>query len=167
MYRRIEDFLTDFAAEAESTLALFRGIPDSAAGQAIEGEGRTLGRLAWHLTCSIGEMCGTAGIGDLEPRDDQTGEVPEMAAVVAEYERVARDFAELLPTRWPDETLEQELKMYGRTWRRGDVLSMILLHQAHHRGQMTVLVRQAELQPAGMYGPTREEWVAYGLPAHR
>src|SRR5690606_9920343 len=61
MYRRVEDFLTDFAAEAESTLALFRGIPDSAAGQAIGDEGRTLGRLAWHLACSIGEICGNAG----------------------------------------------------------------------------------------------------------
>jgi uncharacterized damage-inducible protein DinB len=37
-------------------------------------------------------------------------------------------------------------------------------HEIHHRGQMTVLMRQAGLKVPGVYGPSREEWTAYGMP---
>ncbi|MBI2416475.1 MAG: hypothetical protein HYV28_00920 [Ignavibacteriales bacterium] len=30
---------------------------------------------------------------------------------------------------------------------------------------MTVLMRQAGLKVPGAYGPSREEWAAYGMPA--
>jgi uncharacterized damage-inducible protein DinB len=38
-------------------------------------------------------------------------------------------------------------------------------HQAHHRGQMTVLMRQAGLTVPGVYGPAREERAQWGTPA--
>ena len=36
--------------------------------------------------------------------------------------------------------------------------------EAHHRGQMTVLMRQAGLTVPGIYGPAQEEWAAMGMP---
>jgi len=42
-------------------------------------------------------------------------------------------------------------------------LQVLVVHQAHHRGQMTVLMRQAGLKVPGVYGPAREEWTAYGM----
>jgi len=44
------------------------------------------------------------------------------------------------------------------------VLVSLITHQAHHRGQMTVLMRQAGLKVPGVYGPAREEWAAMGMP---
>jgi uncharacterized damage-inducible protein DinB len=55
--------------------------------------------------------------------------------------------------------------MYGQTWKKRDVLASLILHQAHHRGQMTVLMRQAGLAVPGIYGPAREEWAAMGMAA--
>jgi uncharacterized damage-inducible protein DinB len=55
--------------------------------------------------------------------------------------------------------------MYGQTWARGETLQVLVVHQAHHRGQMTVLMRQAGLAVPGVYGPAREEWVGYGMSA--
>ena len=55
--------------------------------------------------------------------------------------------------------------MYGETWSRGMTLFYLILHQAHHRGQMEVLMRQAGLKVPGIYGPAREEWAAFGIPA--
>ena len=54
--------------------------------------------------------------------------------------------------------------MYGMNWTRGYALLAMTKHRAHHRGQMTVLMRQAELPVVGIYGPAREEWAAKGLP---
>ena len=64
---------------------------------------------------------------------------------------------------WSDATLEVEDEMYGQKWPRGSTLQALIVHQAHHRGQMTVLMRQAGLKVPGVYGPAREEWTAYGM----
>ena len=55
--------------------------------------------------------------------------------------------------------------MYGESWTVGFTLLALITHQAHHRGQMTVLMRQAGLTVPGIYGPAREEWASYGMPA--
>ena len=54
--------------------------------------------------------------------------------------------------------LNDDLNMYGQVWKRTSVLSSLIAHQAHHRGQMTVLMRQAGLKVPGVYGPSKEEW---------
>lgn len=165
MYRRIGDFIGDLEGQSAETLKLLRAIPDSAAATALPGA-RPLGRIAWHLACAIGEIARNASIGAIEPHDDQ-GQVPPMADIVAAYERAARDFAELVGRVWTDPMLDEEVQVYGRGWRRGDLLSMLLIHEAHHRGQMTVLMRQSGLAVPGVVGPSREEWGAYGMPAQR
>ncbi|MDM7920662.1 MAG: DinB family protein, partial [Pyrinomonadaceae bacterium] len=66
---------------------------------------------------------------------------------------------------WNDDTLLQEDNMYGETWTRGLTLFYLMAHQADHRGQMTVLMRQAGLPVPGVYGPSKEEWLAHGMPA--
>jgi len=37
-------------------------------------------------------------------------------------------------------------------------------HPAHHRGQMTVLLRQAGMKVPDINGPAMEDWAAYGQP---
>ena len=44
---------------------------------------------------------------------------------------------------WTDDTLRTKDDMYGEQWARGYTLTSLILHQVHHRGQMTVLMRQA------------------------
>ena len=165
MFRRSDDFLATLAAETEHTLTLFRAIPEAAAGQSVGPGGRTLGRLAWHITCAFGEIAKSGKIGTLEPHDDQTGAVPPMAEIVATYERSAAAFAKLLAGAWTDEMLEGKIPMYGMEWRRGDALMMVVTHQCHHRGQMTVLMRQAGIEVPGILGPARQEWAQWGMPA--
>jgi uncharacterized damage-inducible protein DinB len=167
MYRRISDFLSDHAAEIESTLKLFRAIPERAAGQAVVPGGRTLGRLAWHVTCSLGEVARSAKLGELDPHDDQAGEVPTMERTAAAYDRSARAFGELLKSGWTDPMLDEEIEMYGMRWKRGNALTMLITHQAHHRGQITVLMRQAGLEVPGTLGPSREEWAQWNMPAQK
>ena len=50
-------------------------------------------------------------------------------------------------------------------WKNGFSLFVIVSHQAHHRGQVRVLMRQAGLSVVGIYGPTREEWASMNMPA--
>jgi uncharacterized damage-inducible protein DinB len=59
----------------------------------------------------------------------------------------------------------QEDDMYGEMWKRGFTLYNLITHQIHHRGQMTVLMRQSGLKVPGFYGPSFEEWAQYGMEA--
>jgi len=52
--------------------------------------------------------------------------------------------------------------MYGEMWTIETVLKVLFTHQIHHRGQMTVLMRQAGLKVPGLYGPAKEEWAEFG-----
>jgi uncharacterized damage-inducible protein DinB len=130
----------------------------------VTPEGRTLGFLGWHLTLTLGEMLGHTGLTIDAP--EQEAECPATAAeIAAAYEQGAKSVAQAVGTNWTDETLMQEDNMYGETWSRGLTLFYFIAHQAHHRGQMTVLMRQAGLPVPGIYGPSKEEWAAMGAPA--
>jgi len=85
--------------------------------------------------------------------------------MVRQYEACSRAVAEELPKHWTDAMLPETVPMYGQPWPRGTVLFSLVVHQAHHRAQMTVLMRQAGLKVPGVYGPAREEWAAMNLPA--
>ena len=164
MLRKIEDFQKDWAYETEATLKVLNALTDESLGQKVTPTGRSLGFLAWHLTQTLGEMPGRTGLTIDAPSHE--AEVPTSAKeIAASYAKAARSVAEEVSKNWTDETLLQSDDMYGETWTRGQTLYVLIIHQAHHRGQMTVLMRQAGLQVPGVYGPSKEEWEAHGMPA--
>jgi uncharacterized damage-inducible protein DinB len=164
MFRRISDFTQTWEHESESTLRILRALDDRSLGQAVAADHRTLGRLAWHLTTTLGEMMDRTGLKVAGPAHDAP--VPSSAAAIASaYESAARSVAEQVKGGWNDAALETIDDMYGQKWPRGMTLAALVSHQAHHRGQMTVLMRQAGLRVPGVYGPALEEWGAYGMTA--
>ena len=90
--------------------------------------------------------------------------MPANAALIGqEYKKSSESLLSAIAS-WDDKTLETEDDMYGERWNRATSLLILLMHQTHHRGQLTVLMRQAGLPIAGMYGPTKEDWAKYGMP---
>ncbi|MGD9561818.1 MAG: DinB family protein [Pyrinomonadaceae bacterium] len=164
MLRKIEDFKKGWAYEVEMTQKVLNTLTNESLGQKVTPEGRGLGFLGWHLTQTLGEMLGLVGLKIDAPSHDV--ECPtEASEIAAAYEKAARSVADEITANWTDETLLQEDSMYGETWARGLTLFYLIAHQAHHRGQMTVLMRQAGLPVPGVYGPAKEEWAAMGAPA--
>ena len=164
MFSTIDDFLKDWKYESAATLKELRNLTDSSLEQRVGPDDRTLGLLAWHIATSMPEMLGQAGIPF--PVTLEAGAAPaSAAAIVAAYEKCAHAVAETVPAVWTDEDLSDQIPMYGMVWSKAAVLGSLVVHQVHHRGQMTVLMRQAGLKVPGVYGPAREEWAAMGMPA--
>lgn len=164
MYRRLDDFTEDWAQESASTLRVLRALTDASLGQKVTPEGRSIGRLAWHITLTIPEMGRHAGLDVAGPQEDAPQ--PTSAAAIADtYQRAAAALPDAVRRAWRDEDLPGEIDMYGERWTRGAALSAFIRHEAHHRGQITVLMRQAGLSVPGVYGPSREEWAAFGMTA--
>lgn len=161
MYRKITDFLQDWKREAQSTEKMLSRLTDASLEQSVNPEGRSLGRLAWHITQTLTEMPLRAGLLDADTLEHQPQ--PDTAGILAAYQQAAASLAEHVQARWKDEDLTDKVPMYGEEWKKGQVLSILIAHQTHHRGQMTVLMRQAGLTVPGVFGPSKEEWLAYGM----
>ena len=164
MFRHISDFQKAWEYEAEMTGKVIGALTDASLGQRVSEDGRTLGFLAWHITQTLGEMLGLTGLKVDAPDFEQP--CPATAAEIgAAFAKAAESVKEQVAGNWTDETLLETDEMYGETWSRGLTLFYLIAHQTHHRGQMTVLMRQAGLTVPGVYGPAKEEWAAMGAPA--
>jgi uncharacterized damage-inducible protein DinB len=162
MIRTIDDFVNLWSRELEATLKLFKHIPDRALGQAVDPEGRTLARLAWHITISLPEMMSRTGL-KFEGVDEHAPVPAGSKEIFQAYSSTAIGLLDAVKGSWNDETLKVKDDMYGEQWTRSATLTALILHQVHHRAQMTVLMRQAGLEVPGLYGPARQEWKAYGM----
>lgn len=162
MYSTVDQFIQQWQFESDSTQKLFDVLTDASLKQAIYPGGRDIGRLAWHVAQTIPEMMGRTGlhvngVGEHDP-------VPSSAAAIASgYKAAAASLVDELKANWNDETLKKSDDMYGMQWTRAQTLNVLITHQAHHRGQLTVLMRQANLPVTGIYGPAIEDWAKMGM----
>ena len=164
MFHTIAEYSFAWQHETASTLKLMEALNDASLAQKVTPEGRSLGRLAWHIVQTLGEMGGHAGLA-VDAANEKTPQPAGAAELAAAYKAGADAVAKAVTSAWKDADLPVEIEMYGEKWTRAMALQALISHEIHHRGQMTVLMRQAGLKVPGIYGPAREEWAAYGMPA--
>lgn len=154
MYRKIEDFLEDWTASSDGTLKVIKAITNDKMNQAIVEGHNTLGWLAWHL---VGVGAAFGHLAELQvPGPGRSQEMPtDIAEIVDAYEQLSEAFKKEV-AKLTDADLLEEVSGFGGPILRGKLLSKLIEHQTHHRGQMTVLLRQAGLTVPGVMGPTRE-----------
>jgi len=165
MFRTIGDFREAWDDESQATLKTFRTLTEESLEQAVRPGGRTLGRLAWHITLSLRDFMDEAKLNMPGPHGEDPQ--PSLAGIITAYEAGSKALMNEVAKHWTDAMLLEKVPMYGEEWTRGRVLGAIILHQAHHRGQMYVLMRQAGLTCQGIYGPAYEEWAQYNMPAQQ
>lgn len=160
MYASVNGFLQDWKLEVSLTLKVLDTLTDESLKQAVSpAQARTLGDLARHLVSSYSGFLNSAG---LELEVPSLGDQPTSAAAIADAYRAVDDKAvTALQEKWSDAKLQESIKLFG-AWDMtcGGALALMLRHQIHHRGQMTILMRQAGLVAPGLYGPNEEETAA-------
>jgi uncharacterized damage-inducible protein DinB len=160
----IETILNELKFESESTIKMFDVLTDESLNQRVYDDGRTLGKIAWHIVQTVGEMLPKMGLD--VTTDVENLPIPEKASeIIDEYKKLTAIAIEQIRAKWTDDMLEDELDMYGEKWTRHFAIAGFFKHEIHHRAQMTVLMRQAGLKVPGVFGPAKEEWSAYGMPA--
>ncbi|SEO48675.1 DinB family protein [Paenibacillus sp. OV219] len=163
MFTRVQDFINDYSRESQGTQRLLDTLTDeSLNGQIVTGF-RTLGRLAWHLIHDDKGMLQQIGIKFKAPAAHS--EPPQSAAAIAQTYRETADAILEAASQWSDDKLQESHTLFGQTWKNGFTLIQFLKHEVHHRGQLTILMRQAGLPIAGVYGPSKEEWERMGMTA--
>lgn len=164
MFRTIKDFVQEWQYEGGSTQKIMDALTDESLNQQVAQDHRTLGKLAWHVVTTMHEMMTRTGLEFEAPEHES--KAPSTAKEIAEgYRQASSAMISALQEQWTDETLKEIKDMYGDQWPNGVTLSVLVKHQTHHRGQMTILMRQAGLRVPGVYGPSLEEWQEFGMEA--
>lgn len=154
MYRHVDDFLQEWSNASDGTLQLLQALTDDKLQQSIVEGHSTLGWLGWHLVGAAGYFSYLAGLK--VPMIRQEDPVPTTAAeIVAAYEKVANGVSEAV-AKLSNEDLLEVVTGFKAPMPKGALLRVLIDHQTHHRGQMTVLLRQAGLPVPGVMGPTKE-----------
>ncbi|UII57647.1 DinB family protein [Cytobacillus spongiae] len=166
MYRSLSDFMKSWEYEASATMRVLKSLTDESLMQEVTPNQWSLGRIAWHTVTAL-KVIGLQGDLRFEaPGEDWT--VPSSADAIAKnYSEASTHFVEALETQWTDQSLFEKVDFFGIQMTKGTLLLYLCQHQAHHRGQMTVLMRQAGLNVPGIYGPSKEEWTKIGMAEPR
>lgn len=162
MYVTIEDFMKEWDREAMLTQKVLEGLTDDSLNQQVYEQGRTLGRIAWHLTTSIPDYLAHFGlkINGVENAES----VPSSAKEIAEtFKNISAYASQVIQEQWTDESLKQIQEAFGRQESNATIFMGLIKHIIHHRGQVTVLLRQAGIKPFGVYGPPKEDWIHLGV----
>lgn len=150
MFQTSSEFIAEWKNETAATGRLLDALTDESLAQSITPDHRTLGQIAWHLVWVLGSM---TQLGLTFAKPDGEERAPSSAQKIAsEYKQVSQAFLSAAETQWNDSLIQQNASH----------LRLLIQHEVHHRGQLTVLMRQAGLQISGVYGPTKEEWVQQG-----
>jgi len=163
MFVTIKDFTEFWKNHSEGTKKIFESLTDASLKQKVVNDHRDIGRIAWHIVTTIPEMSGHVGLRLDGPKADAP--LPSSVKDIKNgYDTAVKSLVEQIEKNWNDETLQTEDNMYGMIWKRGLTLQVLGDHEIHHRGQITVLMRQAGLKVPGVFGPSKEEWSKYNAP---
>lgn len=154
MYRKVEDFLAEWKGASAGTLKAIQAVPTEKMDVAIVEGHNSLAWLAWHLVSvnsAFGQFAGLQipGPGKEMPQPNTMEEIAKY------YEQIQQAYTAEV-AKLTDEQLLEEVSFFGNPMLRGQLLRVLIDHQTHHRGQMTVLIRQAGLTVPAIMGPTKE-----------
>ena len=164
MFRQIEDFIKTYENLTNGSIQIFSKLNGENLNQSVAPGFRTLSQIAWHIVTTIPEMMNRTGLG-ISSVDYQSPPPISAAEIAAAYRKASTELMASVKTEWTNDSLVQTDDMYGEKWQKGMTLAALINHEIHHRGQMTVLLRQAGQQVPGVFGPSKEEWSNYGMPA--
>ena len=158
-----EAMIGEFSQESIGTRKMLERIPDDKLSWKPHEKSMTMGRLATHLA-EIPEWAETImnhesfdmAAADYKPKEFSKEEVLEL------FDKNVEDFKKFLSGR-PDEHLFQNWKLLSGDHvavempRVGCLRGFVLSHGIHHRGQLSVYLRENDVPLPALYGPSADE----------
>jgi uncharacterized damage-inducible protein DinB len=159
----IDGMLQELEQEAQTTRRVLERVPEDQLGWRPHEKARTLGELALHVAMvpgAVAELIGTQTSAQApqftDPRPKSAAElIPILDDSIAKAKRVlgGMDDPTLMAT-WRMMKGEQEIFALPRM---ALLRSIMLNHWYHHRGQLSVYLRQLDIPIPSIYGPSADE----------
>ena len=102
MYHTIEEFTNSWESVSTTTAKILNVLTDESLNQAVSEGHRTIGRMAWHIVCTIPEMGDKMGLefGDF----DYESPAPTSAKEICDtYVKIAKTLLDAIKLDWDDD----------------------------------------------------------------
>ena len=158
----IDGLLQELETEAQTTRRVLERVPDNKLGWRPHAKARTLGELALHVASVPGGVAEIAARSPIQaqqftdPSPKSASElIPALDQSIAKARSVlgGMDDAALTST-WRMLQGERELLAIPRV---ALLRSIMLNHWYHHRGQLTMYLKQLDVPIPSIYGPSADE----------
>jgi len=158
----IHGLLQELEHEAQTTRRVLERVPDQHLNWKPHDRARTLGALAMHVAVVPGAIAEIASKPEItppqftDPLPSRAAElVPALEESVAKAKRLLGDMDdEAMMARWRIRDGDRELMALPRV---ALLRSVMLNHWYHHRGQLTVYLRELDVPVPSIYGPSADE----------
>jgi len=167
MYSKISDFVGAYTHESQTTARVLDALTDASLGQEKTEGDWTAGTHAWHIASTPYQITNQFGteIAAVDKPETLTAK-----GCADEYRRSSAAVIDAIRAKYTDADLSTEVSAFNYPMPLGVWLNMIVNHEVHHRGQLSILMRQAGLSVPSIYGPNKEETAKYvaeqGAAAH-
>jgi uncharacterized damage-inducible protein DinB len=159
----IDGMLQELEQEAQTTRRVLERVPDNQLSWRPHEKARTLGELALHVAMvpgAVAELIGTQStvqaptFTELSPKS-ASELVPALDESIAKATKVLGGMDDTaLMASWRMMQGERELFALPRI---ALLRSIMLNHWYHHRGQLTVYLRELDVPIPSIYGPSADE----------
>ena len=158
----IDGLLQELEQEAQTTRRVLERVPDAHLGWKPHAKSMTLGQLALHVATTPGGVAHIATQPSMQLPEFNQPATTSRAELIAALEESVATAKELLAgmddaalaVTWRVMDGDRELMALPR----GAVLRTIMLnHWYHHRGQLSVYLRQLNVPVPSIYGPSADE----------
>ena len=159
----VEGLLQELEQEAQTTRRVLERVPNDQLAWRPHVKARTLGELAMHIAIvpgAVAELVATADTVQVpqftEPQLQSASDlIPLLEESIAKAKKLlsGKDDASLLAT-WRMMQGERELIALPRV---AMLRSIMLNHWYHHRGQLSVYLRELDVPIPSIYGPSADE----------
>jgi uncharacterized damage-inducible protein DinB len=159
----IDGMLQELEQEAQTTRRVLERVPDKQLAWRPHEKARTLGELALHVAIvpgAVAELVSTQTTVQApqftDPRPESAADlIPALDESIAKAKKLLGDMddATLMAT-WRMMRGERELFAVPRV---AVLRSIMLNHWYHHRGQLTVYLRELDVRIPSIYGPSADE----------
>jgi len=160
MYTSVEQFKKDYGHESATTAKVLGNVTDDSLStcKSSDDPQTNICQLGWHIATAPDAILGQAGLNIHNPAKGSwvAPEGTNSASIVDTYKKAAQDVLEQVG-KWSDNEMHTVKNFFGMEWPLGAALSALVHHEIHHRGQLSVMMRQAGLTVPSIYGPNKEE----------
>lgn len=158
----IDALVQELEQEAQTTKRVLERVPDSKLGWKPHDTSMTLGQLALHIATTPGGVAEMVQHDSVpvpeftQPAASSTAElISTLEESVAKAKEVLRGFDDrTLAATWKVVDGDRELMAMPRI---AVLRSIMLNHWYHHRGQLSVYLRQLGVPVPSIYGPSADE----------
>jgi uncharacterized damage-inducible protein DinB len=157
MSPQLEGLIDWWNTEHAKTVRAIGAMPAGQTGYRPHEKSMTAGDLAWHIARAEAGLVNYILTGAFEGSGGEKPAAPETFQGIVEWkEQTHRKGVERV-SALDEAKLTEVVDFFGRKMPRMGIISFLLMHEIHHRGQLSVYIRLAGGKVPAIYGSSADE----------